>query len=72
MQAFVFAVVGYGYIATAVCVLVGPFFIPWFIVPKMDWLFWGWFKAFIGFSFTRSWLPPMSSSSQGSSSAFSV
>jgi TrbL/VirB6 plasmid conjugal transfer protein len=51
MQAFVFAVVGYGYIATAVCVLVGPVFIPWFIVPKMDWLFWGWFKAFIGFSF---------------------
>ncbi len=26
-------------------------FIPWFIVPKMDWLFWGWLKAFIGFSF---------------------
>jgi len=20
-------------------------------VPKLDWLFWGWFKAFIGFSF---------------------
>ena len=30
---------------------IGPIFIPWFIVPKMDWLFWGWFKAFIGFSF---------------------
>lgn len=51
MQAFVFAVIAYGYIATAVCVLVGPIFIPWFIVPKMDWLFWGWLKAFIGFSF---------------------
>jgi hypothetical protein len=51
MQACVFAVIAYGYIATAVCVLVGPIFIPWFIVPKMDWLFWGWFKAFIGFSF---------------------
>jgi type IV secretory pathway VirB6-like protein len=32
-------------------VLIGPVFIPWFIVPKMDWLFWGWLKAFIGFSF---------------------
>jgi hypothetical protein len=51
MQAFLFAVIAYGYIAAAVCVLVGPVFIPWFIVPKMDWLFWGWFKAFIGFSF---------------------
>ena len=51
MQAFVFAVIAYGYVATAVCVLVGPIFIPWFIVPKLDWLFWGWLKAFIGFSF---------------------
>lgn len=51
MQACVFAVVAYGYVATAVCVLIGPIFIPWFIVPQMDWLFWGWFKAFIGFSF---------------------
>jgi hypothetical protein len=51
MQAFVFAVIAYGYVATAVCVLLGPVFIPWFIVPKLDWLFWGWLKAFIGFSF---------------------
>jgi len=40
MQAFVFAVIAYGYVATAVCVLIGPIFIPWFIVPKLDWLFW--------------------------------
>jgi hypothetical protein len=51
MQAVAFAVIAYGYVAAAVCVLVGPVFIPWFIVPKMDWLFWGWLKAFIGFSF---------------------
>jgi type IV secretory pathway VirB6-like protein len=51
MQAVAFAVIAYGYVASAVCVLIGPVFIPWFIVPKMDWLFWGWFKAFIGFSF---------------------
>jgi hypothetical protein len=51
MQAVSFAVIAYGYVASAVCVLIGPVFIPWFIVPKMDWLFWGWFKAFIGFSF---------------------
>lgn len=51
MEAVAFAVIAYGYVASAVCVLIGPMFIPWFIVPKMDWLFWGWFKAFIGFSF---------------------
>ncbi|MGA8528997.1 MAG: type IV secretion system protein [Acidobacteriaceae bacterium] len=51
MEAVAFAVIAYGYVASAVCVLVGPIFIPWFIVPKMDWLFWGWLKAFIGFSF---------------------
>jgi TrbL/VirB6 plasmid conjugal transfer protein len=50
-EAVAFGVIAYGYVATAVCVLVGPVFIPWFIVPRMDWLFWGWLKAFIGFSF---------------------
>lgn len=51
MEATAFCVTAYGYVAAAVCVLIGPIFIPWFIVPKMDWLFWGWLKAFIGFSF---------------------
>lgn len=51
MQAVAFAVVAYGYVAAAVCVLMGPIFIPFFIVPKLDFLFWGWLKAFIGFSF---------------------
>src|SRR6202022_388993 len=50
-QGVAFAVIAYGLVATAVCVLIGPIFIPFFIVPKLDWLFWGWFKAFIGFSF---------------------
>jgi hypothetical protein len=51
IEAIAFAVIAYGYVASAVCVLLGPVFIPFFIVPKMDWLFWGWLKAFIGFSF---------------------
>lgn len=51
MEAVAFAVIAYGYVASAVCILMGPIFIPFFIVPKLDWLFWGWFKAFIGFSF---------------------
>jgi type IV secretory pathway VirB6-like protein len=44
-------VVSFGLIATAVCGLLGPIFVPFFIVPKLDWLFWGWLKSFIQYSF---------------------
>jgi hypothetical protein len=50
-QAISIVVIAYGFIATAVCVLVGPVFIPFFIVPKLEWLFWGWLKAFIQYAF---------------------
>jgi hypothetical protein len=45
------AVIAFGLIASAVCALLGPIFVPFFIVPKLDWLFWGWFRAFIQYSF---------------------
>jgi hypothetical protein len=45
------AIVAFGLIASAVCALVGPLFVPFFIVPKLDWLFWSWFKAFVQYSF---------------------
>lgn len=51
IQAVVLMIIGFGLIAEAVLLLVGPIFIPFFIVPKMDWLFWGWFKAFLQYSF---------------------
>ena len=50
-QAVALIVIAYGFIATAVCVLVGPLFIPFFIVPEMEWLFWGWFRCFIQYAF---------------------
>jgi hypothetical protein len=50
-QAIAIVVIAYGFIATAVCVLVGPIFIPFFIVPQLEWIFWGWFKAFIQYAF---------------------
>jgi len=41
-------VVAFGLIASAVCALVRPdLSCRVFIVPTLDWLFWGWFKAFI-------------------------
>jgi len=50
-QAIAIVVIAYGFIATAVCVLLGPVFIPFFIVPKMEWFFWGWFRCFIQYAF---------------------
>ena len=50
-QAIAFVVIAYGFVATAVCVLVGPVFVPFFIVPKMEWLFWGWFRCFLQYAF---------------------
>jgi hypothetical protein len=50
-QAVSIVVIAYGFIATAVCVLVGPIFVPFFIVPKLEWLFWGWFRCFLQYAF---------------------
>ena len=50
-EALALVVVAFGVVATAVCILLGPVFIPFFIVPQLDWLFWGWLKAFIQYSF---------------------
>lgn len=50
-QAAIFGVIAFGYVAAAVAVLLGPVFIPFFIVPGMEWLFWGWFKSLIQYAF---------------------
>ena len=50
-KAISLAVIAFGLIASAVCALLGPIFVPFFIVPKLDWLFWGWLKSFIQYSF---------------------
>lgn len=44
-------VVSFSMIASAVCGLVGPLFVPFFIVPTLEWLFWNWLKAFVQYSF---------------------
>jgi hypothetical protein len=50
-QFAVMFVVSFGMIASAVCALLGPLFIPFFIVPTLEWLFWNWLKAFVQYSF---------------------
>ena len=50
-EAAVFGVIAFGYVAAAVAVMLGPIFIPFFIVPHMEWLFWGWLKSLIQYAF---------------------
>jgi type IV secretory pathway VirB6-like protein len=50
-QGAVFAVIAFGYVAAAIAVLLGPVFIPFFIVPHLEWLFWGWLKSLIQYAF---------------------
>jgi type IV secretory pathway VirB6-like protein len=53
LSAVVSAIVAYGAIASAVVGLLGPIFIPFLVFDKLEFLFWGWLKAFIGFCFYK-------------------
>ena len=52
-QAVVLFVTAFGLIASGVCLVMGPLFIPFAIVPSFEWLFWGWLKAFVQYSFMQ-------------------
>ncbi|MPY90856.1 MAG: hypothetical protein GEU99_23450 [Luteitalea sp.] len=47
----VIVIVGFGYVAVAVCILLGPVFVPFLLFANFDWLFWGWLKALLQFAF---------------------
>ena len=53
LAAIVSAIVAYGAIAATIIGVLGPIFIPFLVVDKLDWLFWGRLKAYLGFSFYR-------------------
>jgi len=50
-QVAVFLVIAFGYVASAIAVMLGPVFIPFFIVPKLEFLFWGWLKSLVQYAF---------------------
>ena len=52
-QGTILAIVAYGEVAAAATAIFGPLFIPFLIVDNLDWLFWGWLRAFIGFCFYK-------------------
>ena len=52
-SAVVSVIVAYGAIASSVIGLLGPVFIPFLVFDKLEFLFWGWLRAFIGFCFYK-------------------
>ncbi len=47
------AIVAYGAIAATIIGLLGPIFIPFLVFDKLEFLFWGWLQAYLGFSFYK-------------------
>ena len=37
----------WGFVALSVFAILGPMFIPFVILPQMDWLFWGWIRGLV-------------------------
>ena len=40
----------WGYLSIMVSVVLGPLLIPWFVVPQLQFLAWGWFRSLVGAS----------------------
>ena len=49
--ALLIASVAAGRVAAGACAVLGPLFVPWLFVPRMDFLFWGWLRSYLQFSF---------------------
>jgi len=50
-RAIMFAIYSFGLVAQAVIVLVGPVFIPFLLFRPMSFMFWGWFRCLLQYSF---------------------
>jgi len=53
LSALISVIIAYGAVASSVVGLLGPIFIPFLVFDKLDFLFWGWLRAFLGFSFYK-------------------
>ena len=53
LAALISVIIAYGEIAAAIIGLIGPIFIPFLVIEKLEFLFWGWLKAFLSFSFYK-------------------
>jgi hypothetical protein len=53
LTALIGVIIAYGAIGATIIGLLGPIFIPWMVFEKTEFLFWGWIRAFLGFSFYK-------------------
>jgi hypothetical protein len=53
LSALVSVIIAYGAIASSIVGMLGPIFIPFLVFDKLEFLFWGWLRAFLGFSFYK-------------------
>ena len=51
MFCLLYAQIIWAQIALAICVLAGPLLIPWLVFPPMAFLFWGWLRAMVTYTF---------------------
>ncbi len=53
LAALVAGIIAYGAIASTIIGLLGPIFIPFMVFERTEFLFWGWLKAYLSFSFYK-------------------
>jgi hypothetical protein len=46
-------ILAYGALAGTIIGILGPIFIPFLVIEKLEFLFWGWFKAYLSFAFYK-------------------
>ena len=53
LEALLFVITAYGFVATGVFVILGPLTIPTLMFRGSAWIFWGWFRGMLTYSFYR-------------------
>jgi len=53
LAAVVAVILAYGAVAGTIIGLLGPIFIPFLVIEKLEFLFWGWLKAYLSFAFYK-------------------
>lgn len=53
LTGLVTVILAYGAVAGTIIGLLGPIFIPFLVIEKLEFLFWGWFKAYLSFAFYK-------------------
>ncbi len=53
LEALVAVILAYGALAGTIVGILGPIFIPFLVFDKLEFLFWGWVKAYLSFAFYK-------------------